>query len=227
MSSHLKKAIMLWTGGKDSSLALQYAILSGYNIRCLITFIPKNRQFLAHPIKFMKYQADALNISHTVMEINEPYRESYETAIHFLKKHYGISTLSTGDIAEVDGQPNWIKECSKNSSIEVHTPLWNLDRNEIIKKLISYNFKIIFSCVKKPWFSEEWLGKELNKDTLEQLLKINSETGLDICGEQGEYHTLVLDGPLFKKSIHIEAFSKCKVDSLMYIDIQKISFQKK
>ena len=78
MNSHLKNAIMLWTGGKDSSLALYMAISSGYQINRLVTFIPKNQKFLAHPIKFMKYQEDALNLQHNTMEINKPYKEEAE-----------------------------------------------------------------------------------------------------------------------------------------------------
>ena len=227
MSMDLKNAIMLWTGGKDSSLALHEAISSGYQIKCLVTFIPKNPQFLAHPLEFLKYQADSLNLPHHSLEINEPYKDSYVKAINSMKKQYEISTLITGDIAEVNGHPNWIKECCKTSGVEVFTPLWGLDRHEIINKLISYHFKIIFSCVKKPWFTEEWIGLELNNHSLEKLIKLNAETGLDICGENGEYHTLVLDGPLFKKNIQIESFSKCRVDSLIYIDIKKIFLRDK
>jgi diphthamide synthase (EF-2-diphthine--ammonia ligase) len=78
---------------------------------------------------------------------------------------------------------------------------------------------VIFYCVKKPWFTADWIGKTLNADTLEQLKKLNQKTGLDICGENGEYHTLVLDGPPFKKRIQMGSHSTIQQDSLMYIDI--------
>ena len=81
--------------------------------------------------------------------------------------------------------------------------LWGCDRFELLNRLLSCKFRAIFSCVKKPWFTDEWLGKELNKDSLDKLGMINAKTGLDISGEQGEYHTLVLDGPPFRKSISI------------------------
>lgn len=227
MNEMSKNATVLWTGGKDSSLSLYEAKLLGYEVRSLVTFVPSEAEFLAHPLGFMKYQAEALGLPHYTLEVSEPFKESYERAIHSLRERYGIDTLITGDIAQVDGYPNWIRECSEYSGINVLTPLWGSDRNELISRLLSYRFKVIFSCVKKLWFSDEWLGMRLDEDSLQRLRKINVEIGLDICGEQGEYHTLVLDGPPFKKSIHVGAYSKCEKDSLMYIDIQKVALQEK
>lgn len=220
-------ATVLWTGGKDSSLAFYEAKLSGYLIKSITTFIPRNPKFLAHPLDFMKYQAKALDLPHHILEINEPFKENYKIAINSLREKHGINVLITGDIAEVGGKPNWINECCKHLGMDTFMPLWGIDRNEIIDKLLSYKFRIIFSCVKKPWFTDDWIGRELNENVLEQLHTINAETGLDICGEEGEYHTLVIDCPLFKKSIHIDKYSKQKKDSLMYIEIEKVDLQTK
>ena len=227
MNNISNNAAVLWTGGKDSFLALYEAKLLGYKVKNLVTFTPREPDFLAHPLSFMKYQAEALELPHYALEIDEPFKQSYEKAISSLRERYGIGTLITGDIAEINGHNNWIRECSEYSGMDVLTPLWELDRHKLIDRLISCKFKVIFSCVKKPWFTEEWLGMELNRHSLEQLLKISAETGLDICGEQGEYHTLVLDGPQFRKSIHIRACSRRVKDSLMYIDIQKVDLQEK
>lgn len=217
--------MMLWTGGKDSSLAFYRAKLSDIKVKGLVTFIPNNSEFLAHPISFMKYQAQALGLPHYLLKIDEPFKENYENAILHLKERDRIDTLITGDIAEVDGLPNWIRERSEYSNVNVLTPLWGCDRFEVIDQFLSYKFKAIFSCVKKPYFTEEWLGMELDKDSFKRLRAISAETGLDICGERGEYHTLVVDGPPFKKKIHINAYSKCKKNGLMYIDIQKLELR--
>ena len=194
----------------------------------MATFVPTEKpEFLAHPVSFMKYQAEALGLPHLTLEITEPFKESYEKAIQLLKEKYGVTALITGDIAEVNGAPNWIRECSKFSGMDVLTPLWKWERIDIINRLISCKFKVIFSCVKKPWFTNDWVGMEINPDSLEKLRELSGKTGLDICGEQGEYHTMVLDGPLFKKSIHITADGKLVKDHLMYIDIQKAVLQEK
>jgi len=215
-----KHTAVSWTGGKDSSLALYEAKLLGYAVTSLVTFAPNKPEFHAHPLDFMKYQADALGIPHYTLTIEEPFKESYEKAIHFLRERYGITTLITGDIAEVDGHPNWIRECSAYSGVNVLTPLWGCDRLELLNRLLTYRFKLIFSCVKKPWFTDDsLLGRELNKDSLEQLCRINAETGLDPCGENGEYHTIVVDGPLFKRKIRILKSRPVKMEGYWFLDI--------
>jgi len=227
MNTQKGKAAVLWTGGKDSCLALLKAELSGDEVESLITFSSGDSEFRAHPLRFMKLQAEAMERPHHTLEINEPYKESYEETISKLKEKYGIGTLITGDIAEVDGQPNWIRECSKYSGVDVLTPLWGVDRREHIENIISHKFTTIFSCVKKPWFTEDWVGRELNEESLEDLSKINTENGVDISGENGEYHTLVTNGPMFKKQLQIDDYIKRTDDSLMYMDIEKISLIEK
>ncbi|MBI4436040.1 MAG: diphthine--ammonia ligase [Candidatus Omnitrophica bacterium] len=214
---------LLWTGGKDSTLALYEAKALGWEVAALVTFIPPAAEFLAHPLCVMKFQAEALGFPHYTFEVHEPFQAGYEEALHALKTKHGITQCITGDIAEVDGQPNWIRECSRSSGVHVWTPLWGRERRELLEKLLAHKFQIIFSCVKKPWFTMEWLGKTLDLNALEALEVLREKTGLDICGEEGEYHTLVLDGPLFRKRIRIDQYSKETKDSLMYLKIQKLS----
>lgn len=223
----LNRAAVLWTGGKDCSMAFYKAELSGYRIEKLVTFTPRKGKFLAHPLSFMKYQAQALATQHIQVIIDNPFKRSYERAILSLRDHYGIGTLVTGDIAEVNGHPNWISECCQYSGVDVLTPLWGFDRRKLLQKILSCGFKVIFSCVRKPWLSEDWLGRELNKDSIEQLLRIGLEKGFDICGEQGEYHTLVLDGPIFEKSVQIGSYTKREKNSIMYLDLHDVSLQDK
>lgn len=228
MNELSKKAVVLWTGGKDSSLAFYEAKLLGYHILNLVTFIPPNPRFLAHPLKFMERQANALDIPHHKIIINEPFKESYEEAICSLKEEYGICTLITGDIAEVGGNPNWIRECCKNSKVNVLTPLWGCGKSELLNRLFLYRFKVILSCIKKPWFNDNCLlGQELNKTTLDQLRTISARTGMDLCGEEGEYHTLTTDGPIFKKSISLDSYSKHEEGDIMYLDIGSVTLKEK
>ncbi|MBI1769661.1 MAG: diphthine--ammonia ligase [Bacteroidetes bacterium] len=223
MNQPSENAVALWTGGKDSCLALYEAECLGYEIKSLITFIPPNPQFLAHPLQVIKFQSEALHLQHATIEITQPFNEGYKSAFRFLKERCDVSHVITGDIDEVSGHPNWVKELAASSDIEVLTPLWKRDRKEILATLIENNFKVIFSCAKEPWFSEDWLGTEFDTNTIERLYKISEETGLDLCGENGEYHSLVLDCPLFKQRIHIDDFSKEAKDVILYINIRKLS----
>ena len=99
---------VLWTGGKDSSLASYEGKLLGYEAGSLVTFVLRGVEFRTHPLGFMRYQADALGIPHYTMEVTEPFEEGYKKAIRSLKEKHGVNTLITGDIAEVRGYPNWI-----------------------------------------------------------------------------------------------------------------------
>ncbi len=220
-SCSLKTAVA-WTGGKDCGLALYEARQAGYVIDRLVTFVPERAEFLAHPVGFMKAQAAAMNLPHQTMIIHEPFRDGYERAIRSLNEQYGIEVLVTGDIAEVEGHPNWIRQCSQGSGVEVVTPLWGRDRSELMSRLIEKKFQIIFSCVKKPWFTNDWLGKEITLETLQQLRVIAAETGLDLCGENGEYHTLVLDGPGFNNPIQMNGYEKQGSGNLMHLQIEMV-----
>jgi diphthine-ammonia ligase len=222
-----KRAAVLWTGGKDSALSMHLAQSMGYQICCLATFVPSEAKFLAHPIDFIRNQSISALMPLHLIEIREPFRQGYENAIRTLKNNLGIEALITGDIAEVDGQANWIRQCSESLNIDVQTPLWNWDRLTLLQRLIQEKFKVIFSCVKSPWLCEKWIGKEIDHAAVEDLQKVRSATGLDLCGEQGEYHTLVTDAPFFKKKIQIKSYSKKQKDSMSYIAIEQLEMTPK
>lgn len=221
------RATVLWTGGKDSALAFHKTLLRGYEIVNLLTFVPERVDFLAHPLRFMKYQAEAIEVPHYYSIIKTPFENGYEKAIRLFRDKHKIDTFVTGDIAEVNGLPNWIRERCKNSDIEVLTPLWGSDRREVFIDLLHSGFKAIISCVKIGCLDGEWLSRELDKKALDELIAISSKASFDICGEQGEYHTLVLDGPVFKKSISVGNYSIHSNHYARYIKIGNVTMKPK
>ncbi|MEW6186024.1 MAG: diphthine--ammonia ligase [Thermodesulfobacteriota bacterium] len=221
------RASVLWTGGKDSALALYEARSAGVEIINLLTFIPEGADFLAHPLPFMRMQAQSLGLPHQTIAIEPPFEESYEKAISRLKEQYAIEALVTGDISQIDGYPNWIRERSKPSGLKVLNPLWEKERSWIMNRLLDTGFQVIFSGVNKTWLTEDWLGREINPHNLRQLEEIARAKGLDLCGEQGEYHTLVLDGPMFKQRIVIRAFERGQRDALCFLEIKEVVLQER
>jgi len=217
----MKSAAMLWTGGKDSSLALFEASRSGYEVRSLVTFAPPEPDFLAHPLAFMKLQAEALGLPHRVLPVREPFEDGYETHLRAMRNEMGIDAVITGDIAEVNGSPNWIRERSRPVGMEVHTPLWGRDRQLLLEQLLGHRFTVRFSCVKKRWLTESWVGRVLNEPAIAELQTIRERTGLDLCGEEGEYHTLVTDGPLFSRAIQVQSYSVRETESLAFMEIHQ------
>jgi uncharacterized protein (TIGR00290 family) len=212
-------AAVLWTGGKDSALALHEARRNGCRVHCLVTFAPPEPDFLAHPVAVMKLQADALGLPHFVWPVNAPFAESYEAGLRWLRETMHIDTVITGDIAEVGGSPNWIRERSRAAGLNVLTPLWGRDRLTLLRQLLAAGFMVIFSCIKTQWLTPAWVGRQLDEAAIAELLLLRGQNGLDLCGEEGEYHTLVTDAPDFQRHVQFGTADMRERGELAYLKI--------
>jgi len=195
-------AAALWTGGKDSAFALHLALEAGYDVRQLVTFVPPRAQFRAHPLEVMRLQAEALGLEHRTVTIRRPYRVSYGSALSALRDE-GITTLITGDIDRIGGDPNWIRDRARPLGLYVFTPLWRRSRTGVLRALLRARFEVIFSCTDATRLEEDWLGRILDPSAIRELASISRSTGLDPAGEQGEFHTIALDAPRFRKRLVI------------------------
>ena len=223
----MQNAAVLWTGGKDSALALHEAGRNGCRVCGLVTFAPPEPDFLAHPLPFLKLQAQALVLPHHVLSITGPSEAGYETALRKLRDEMGVEAVITGDIAEVAGSPNWIRERCRPLGMAVHTPLWGRDRLTLLGQLIGQGFRVRFSCVKTRWLDESWVGRELDDGAVAELIQVRERNGLDLCGEEGEYHTLVTDGPNFMRRIEVRSAVTCPRDSLAHWKIRELELSEK
>lgn len=218
---------VLWSGGKESCLACCKAMMQGYEVTCIVTFIGST-SFLCHPLSLMSLQSRALRIPHFKIRVEEPYDKSYREALSGLIKTKGIKGIVTGDVSPIDRtHQNWIENVCKGLPIKVIKPLWGLDPYRILNEVVSNRIRAVFTCVKQPWFGEEWLGRELDKGSLKGLQALNRKYGIDPCGEKGEYHTMVVDAPIFNEAIEISEFGKEKEDSLSFIKINKFLLKQK
>jgi len=190
---------VLWTGGKDSALALHRVRAS---VRELVTFVPPNAEFKAHDLRLMSAQARAVGLPHRRITIEPPYDRGYERALAELATS-GIQRVVTGDIAEVGGQPNFIAQCAKSVGLEVGLPLWGVNRAAHIEELVTLGFDVIFSYVNEPWFDATWVGRHLDPRALLDLARLHEENGVDLAGENGEYHSMVLAGPGWNSALTI------------------------
>lgn len=128
------------------------------------------------------------------------YYEAYATAIRQLQKDYDIKWIVTGDIDYVgNAKTNFMQDvCCQypTNNVQILLPLWQISRSQLLDEMITkYKLDIRYSCVKTPHFDSTWIGKQLNELTLEKIKQISNQTGLDLSGENGEYHTMVLGIP--------------------------------
>ena len=209
------KAAVLWTGGKDSALAFQVS-LNLYDIRRLVCFVPADgRQFYAHPTELMELQARKIRIPIEFVPISKPYKQSYRQQIEAIRDT-GIEVLITGDISTVGGLPNWIEEVAAGL-VEVYKPLWELDRHAILETLIANKFKVICSLAYKKHFQTTIAGRYFDAELISELKRLP----IDACGEQGEYHTWVLDAPFFKEPVQLEGTRVVDVDEYCYLTYEQ------
>lgn len=219
--------VVSWSGGKDSCLAYNKAKAQGHEICGIITFLWENPS-LAHPLNVIELQAKALRIKHFKAETREPYFEHYKQALSRLAEEEGIEGIVTGDIAPLDAfHGNWIDNVCRELNLKVIKPLWGVDRHQILEELISQGYKAVFSCVKTPWFNEAWLGRELNWESMKELETLRDRYGMDLCGENGEYHTLITDAPIFKETIEISKYNLERRNGTFYMKIEEASLKPK
>ena len=218
------KAISSWSGGKDSCLACYKAIRQGYNVKYLLNFISReSRRGCFHGLegKLLKFQAGLIGIPLVQKEVSpdmKKYEEEFKAAVTELRGN-DIGTMVFGDIY-LEEHENWIERVCGELKIDALEPLWKNSPDKIIDEFIRLGFKAIIVSCKADIMGKEFIGRCVDKSLVEDFKK----RGICPCGEKGEFHTLVVDGPIFKKPIKIveaEAVIKESFWKHWILDIRK------
>lgn len=221
------KVASLWSGGKDSSLACYKAMENKLDVVVLANFIWE-KPSVAHALNIVRLQAEAIQKPSLEIHVKEPYFDEYHKAIIKLKQDYGIEAVVTGDITIVDSfHGNWVTNVCKGTGVEVINPIWGFERSKVLEELTSKGFKPMFTCVKEPWFTPDWLGRTLDNKAVEDLKELHEKNGVDLCGEMGEYHTMVLDAPFFEKKIKVAKFTTEKRNDAFFLNPTEVSLEPK
>ncbi len=192
-----------WSGGKDSCLASYKAIKSGHRVSYLLSFISSRyKRGCFHGIQadLMNLQAERIGIPLIQKEVSddmENYEMEFKEAVSEIKQK-GIEGMVFGDIY-LDEHKDWVDRVCKDLEIASLEPLWNLSPTQIVEEFIDLGFKAIVVSCKADLFGKDFIGKYLDKDLIQELQKRN----ICPCGENGEFHTFVTDGPMFKRNIEI------------------------
>jgi uncharacterized protein (TIGR00290 family) len=192
-----------YSGGKDSALALYRAVKSGGNPVNLLTTYNENAGrswFHGVPVAVLDKISELMGIPLEVVKTGEGdnYARDFEVALLRLRER-GVSACVFGDI-DIPFHYDWCDARCKAAGLESLFPLWNGNRRELVYELIDSGFKAVITIVDSSRLGEKFLGRTLTHELAEE---IHSE-GADICGENGEYHTFVYDGPLFRESVNFK-----------------------
>lgn len=218
------RVVSLWSGGKDSCFACYKAKTAGHEIVALFNFTDtEGKNSLSHnlPAKLVIRQAELAGIPLVQKAMpKETYREEFKSLVSEWKKKSGIQGIVFGDIY-LKEHKDWIDEVCKELEVEAIIPLWGSNTQELSREIIKSGFKSIVVAVKTGSLKKEWLGRSVDNKFLDEL-----EPEIDPCGEKGEFHTLVVDGPIFSKPIRIlksEVVAKETFGKHWFLDIQEYS----
>ena len=194
----------LVTGGKDSILALYRAQNMGHSIEVLATMIPKRSDsYMFHfaNIHLTEHISRALEIPLVTAE-TAGIKEKELDDLKKLLLSLDVDGIVSGAIMS-SYQKERIGNICEELGIKSVTPLWHQDPLDIMNELIDLKFKVIIIGVYAYGLDQTWLGREINPETLEKLVELNEKYQISLVGEGGEYESLVLDAPIFKKRIKI------------------------
>jgi len=193
--------ISSWSGGKDSCFAYYRAIEGGYDISHLLNFISKEYQrvsFHGTEAKLIQLQAEAIGIPLVQKETTwDGYEQEFKDAVKSLIPD-GITGMVFGDLY-LQEHRDWVERVCRELDIEAVEPLWKHGTEKILIEFIDAGFEATIVSAKAELLDEKWIGQQVDREFLSYL----KDSNIDLCGENGEYHTFVTDGPIFRKRIKI------------------------
>ena len=217
------KLVVSWTGGKDGCFACYKAISEGYDITYLLSFRDMKRSG-SHEInpKLLSAQSQAIGIPILQTDFIS-YEQEFKKVIRDVKENgTGIGGAVFGHI---ETHKNLVVRICSDLGIKLILPLWNCDSEQIITDFIGAGFEAIIVSAKADLFDKEWLGRKIDKEFVSDLRSFHK--GVDSCGEFGEYHTFVIDGPMFKNRIRVVNSEKILKDGYWFLNISKYAIEGK
>lgn len=212
------KFVMAFSCGKDSTYALDQMIKEGNEPVALIVACNKFSQrslFHGADEKMMDAYSEALGFPCIkTFTDGEDYSEQFEEGLKKAKE-LGAEAACFGDVLLLSSK-KWNEGRAKAAGLEPIFPLWKKDTEEIVKAELSAGYRCLIKVVDTDTAPEGLLGKYLD----DSVLQILEENEADPCGENGEYHTFVLDGPIFKHPIDVKIGGKGQSGSCVYLETE-------
>jgi uncharacterized protein (TIGR00290 family) len=199
-------AYMNWSGGKDSSLCLHHILQEGrHEVNCLLTNVNAHHNRISmHGVRreLLEAQAAATGLPLETVELPEQpgmreYEEAMNAKVSFLKNK-GCTQAIFGDIF-LEDLKKYREEKLAALDIECIFPLWKIPTIELMKEFIGLGFKAVIVCVNEKYLDSSFCGRLIDEVFLADL-----PANVDPCGENGEYHSFVFEGPVFKYPIPFE-----------------------
>jgi diphthine-ammonia ligase len=236
------RVVVHWSGGKDCCTALHKIIEQGHEVAYLVTYVYME-PYIFHSVPIAELQSKALGFPHLKVKVEGNRFDAIVGELTRLKKEEDIEGIVTGDIDNVHHKRTWDYACKK-LDMKLMMPLWDRHffsllpgdwhRERVLDIELSLGMKPIISCIDLNHLGREWLGREFDSKCVEDMKPLVGRwgKGIDATGEPGEFHTTVLDAPLFKQAIEITKFntknkeldfggSPNRFGNFLYIDVEE------
>jgi uncharacterized protein (TIGR00290 family) len=197
-----QKFVASYSGGKDSNLALYHALQTGEAIVLIVMLEEQGLKSRSHamPLDIIDAQAELIGLP--ILKASATWNDYEQQFLSLLKqaKRLGAETLVTGDIDLIQ-HAQWNQSMCDQSQLNLVMPLWQKPRLDIVSEFIELGFvSIIVTINLNLGMRVEDLGKTLTVEFVKELI----ERGIDPCGEAGEFHTTLIDGPIFKAPLLLD-----------------------
>ena len=225
----MRQVFASWSGGKDSCFACYQAAVSGLEVSYLVNMITEDgKRSWTHGLstKLLQMQSQAIGIP---LVQRQATMASYETEfkdVLLTLKQRGINGGVFGDI-DLEEHKEWVDRICHQADITPHLPLWGQIQEKILRNFIASGFEAIIVVARADLFGEEWLGRKIDREFLSHLAELKQVSGTQPCGEAGEYHTFVIDGPLFNQRVEILETNKVLREGHWFLDILKADLRSK
>ena len=214
----MNRVLVSWSGGKDSAMALSEALKSGnYEVAALLTTVTRDYDRISmHGVRraLLKQQAESLGLKlEEVFITKDASNAEYESSMGKVLSEYkelGVFSVVFGDIFLEDLR-KYREEKLGQLNMHAIFPIWKVETNELARRFMGAGFKAITTCVDTNVLGKEFVGREINEDFLSEL-----PGGVNPCGENGEFHSFVYDGPVFKKPIAFSLGEKVLRENRFY-----------
>ena len=211
--------VVSWSGGKDSCFACYKAVSEGYKVSHLVNFISsefKRVSFHGTETKLIQLQSQAIGIPLLQKETTPSgYENEFKEAVQRLIPH-GVKGMIFGDLY-LEEHKDWVERVCGDLGIKAVEPLWGKSPEEVLSNFIDAGFEAVIVSAQSKLIEENWIGHVVDRNFMVYL----KDRNIDLCGENGEYHTLVVNGPIFKRPIQLIETRTIFRDNYWFLDTVK------
>lgn len=205
------KVGILYSGGKDSTFAIDYAISKGWNIEYLLSVKPTRTDcYLFHfaTVEHTKELAEILGIKHiyTTCSVADPKKEAQ--IVRDIVEKNPVDAIVLGGTGLQVTQLKSIQEALKPLGIEVFAAHAGQDHDQVMEQMLKKGYKIMITQIASDGLNKDWLGRVLDEKTMQELFERSKKYGFHVGGEGGYFDSLAIDGPIFNKRLDILEIEK-------------------